>query len=129
AAPISSRQGRTSSSRSQSKYSRKISNTFSKVFIYSQLLCGNLFSTHIILPTFQKDKDMGKRKNGGRRGEKNAVPPSAVGAYIPVTKAWKAGLGFLSRPPITRSEEHTSELQSRFDLVCRLLLDNKNDKH
>src|SRR5437868_11597749 len=26
----------------------------------------------------------------------------------------------------TRSEEHTSELQSRFDLVCRLLLDTKN---
>src|SRR5699024_7293035 len=26
------------------------------------------------------------------------------------------------RPPAARSEEHTSELQSRFDLVCRLLL-------
>src|SRR5699024_12790716 len=26
----------------------------------------------------------------------------------------------------SRSEEHTSELQSRFDLVCRLLLDKKN---
>src|SRR5438067_8820137 len=26
-----------------------------------------------------------------------------------------------------RSEEHTSELQSRFDLVCRLLLDKKKD--
>src|SRR5699024_12015041 len=25
----------------------------------------------------------------------------------------------------TRSEEHTSELQSRFDLVCRLLLETK----
>src|SRR5699024_12817732 len=25
-----------------------------------------------------------------------------------------------------RSEEHTSELQSRFDLVCRLLLEQKN---
>src|SRR5215207_11314532 len=25
-----------------------------------------------------------------------------------------------------RSEEHTSELQSRVDLVCRLLLENKN---
>src|SRR5437868_9904855 len=25
-----------------------------------------------------------------------------------------------------RSEEHTSELQSRFDLVCRLLLEKKN---
>src|SRR5699024_12554917 len=26
---------------------------------------------------------------------------------------------------VTRSEEHTSELQSRFDLVCRLLLEKK----
>src|SRR2546421_4700443 len=26
----------------------------------------------------------------------------------------------------TRSEEHTSELQSRSDLVCRLLLEKKN---
>src|SRR5207249_3364841 len=28
----------------------------------------------------------------------------------------------LARRPVPRSEEHTSELQSRFDLVCRLLL-------
>src|SRR5699024_12050169 len=38
----------------------------------------------------------------------------------------------LIRLPITpgkRSEEHTSELQSRFDLVCRLLLDKKNRFH
>src|SRR5699024_9817505 len=28
---------------------------------------------------------------------------------------------------LMRSEEHTSELQSRFDLVCRLLLEKKND--
>src|SRR5207249_7054970 len=27
---------------------------------------------------------------------------------------------------LPRSEEHTSELQSRFDLVCRLLLEKKN---
>src|SRR5690606_41003654 len=27
-----------------------------------------------------------------------------------------------------RSEEHTSELQSRENLVCRLLLEKKNDK-
>src|SRR5207249_7802483 len=26
---------------------------------------------------------------------------------------------------LSRSEEHTSELQSRFDLVCRLLLEKK----
>src|SRR5699024_668918 len=31
-----------------------------------------------------------------------------------------------SRPELSiRSEEHTSELQSRFDLVCRLLLEKK----
>src|SRR6266513_3582204 len=29
------------------------------------------------------------------------------------------------RPVVERSEEHTSELQSRFDLVCRLLLEKK----
>src|SRR5438034_7256496 len=28
-----------------------------------------------------------------------------------------------------RSEEHTSELQSHSDLVCRLLLEKKNNKH
>src|SRR5437868_10442701 len=41
--------------------------------------------------------------------------------------------GFISTTTISplsgltaRSEEHTSELQSRFDLVCRLLLEKKN---
>src|SRR5699024_11278553 len=29
---------------------------------------------------------------------------------------------------VARSEEHTSELQSRFDLVCRLLLEKKKGK-
>src|SRR2546428_8707820 len=33
--------------------------------------------------------------------------------------------GAMGRPS-ERSEEHTSELQSRSDLVCRLLLENKN---
>src|SRR5699024_11480268 len=31
----------------------------------------------------------------------------------------------ISQRPGRRSEEHTSELQSRFDLVCRLLLEKK----
>src|SRR5699024_12072039 len=29
----------------------------------------------------------------------------------------------------SRSEEHTSELQSRFDLVCRLLLEKKKNSN
>src|SRR5207249_11758930 len=46
-----------------------------------------------------------------------------------------AGSSGLTKSPITtasmeilRSEEHTSELQSRFDLVCRLLLEKKKKK-
>src|SRR2546428_7507724 len=31
--------------------------------------------------------------------------------------------------PRVRSEEHTSELQSRSDLVCRLLLEKKKNKN
>src|SRR5699024_11697950 len=31
----------------------------------------------------------------------------------------------ICQPFFIRSEEHTSELQSRFDLVCRLLLEKK----
>src|SRR5699024_11754075 len=39
-------------------------------------------------------------------------------------------LEIVTTPSVTRSrsEEHTSELQSRFDLVCRLLLEKKNKK-
>src|SRR5438034_5156933 len=33
------------------------------------------------------------------------------------------------RAPDGRSEEHTSELQSHSDLVCRLLLEKKKKKH
>src|SRR5438874_6192005 len=33
------------------------------------------------------------------------------------------------RPRHGRSEEHTSELQSRRDLVCRLLLEKKNKRN
>src|SRR5699024_11849715 len=37
-------------------------------------------------------------------------------------------IGTSTRPFFAlRSEEHTSELQSRFDLVCRLLLEKKKD--
>src|SRR5438874_12600685 len=35
--------------------------------------------------------------------------------------------GLAERGLVSRSEEHTSELQSRRDLVCRLLLEKKNE--
>src|SRR5260370_26975830 len=37
-------------------------------------------------------------------------------------------MGVKSLPRIVRSEEHTSELQSHLNLVCRLLLEKKKKK-
>src|SRR5699024_12010213 len=41
---------------------------------------------------------------------------------LPILRGCPNPVCFVSTP---RSEEHTSELQSRFDLVCRLLLEKK----
>src|SRR5207249_10934883 len=56
--------------------------------------------------------------------------PRSLGR-CPECDAWGSFDELLERaPPLAsvvrvRSEEHTSELQSRFDLVCRLLLEKK----
>src|SRR5699024_12237096 len=57
------------------------------------------------------------------------VPP-AKGKYFenisPVTGKVFCEVARSTQEDVDRSEEHTSELQSRFDLVCRLLLEKKN---
>src|SRR5207248_11252761 len=45
---------------------------------------------------------------------------------ILMNKVWGYHTEATSRTLDTRSEEHTSELQSPYDLVCRLLLEKKN---
>src|SRR5947207_4968467 len=59
---------------------------------------------------------------GGSRKEKRArMPrPSGSAARSSPSRAKPA-----KRPVASRSEEHTSELQSHSDLVCRLLLEKK----
>src|SRR3712207_8321506 len=52
---------------------------------------------------------------------KTRAPP-----WLPSTRLTRAGFVSLSKP--SRSEEHTSELQSRQYLVCRLLLENNKRK-
>src|SRR2546429_6274571 len=42
-----------------------------------------------------------------------------------VAKAKVPCMSIMNMPPLPRSEEHTSELQSRLHLVCRLLLGKK----
>src|SRR5438034_8579074 len=40
---------------------------------------------------------------------------------------WDGRSASLEKQALARSEEHTSELQSHSDLVCRLLLEKNND--
>src|SRR2546430_11575649 len=61
-------------------------------------------SLHDALPISRRDRDAGRR--GGRLGASPGGSDSHLGRR--------------------RSEEHTSELQSQSNLVCRLLLEKKN---
>src|SRR2546421_3867315 len=62
-----------------------------------------------------------------RHQSRAAEPPARSACYgaslIPHWRYWRSQTPF----PL-RSEEHTSELQSRSDLVCRLLLEKKKKK-
>src|SRR5438034_5756302 len=50
--------------------------------------------------------------------------------HLGVTEAGTPGVGTIKSAVGLRSEEHTSELQSHSDLVCRLLLEKKkNNNH
>src|SRR5690606_41735445 len=64
--------------------------------------------------------------------EESSLPPAqeakvaAIAATMPKTPLWITvqPITFEAKaPPSARSEEHTSELQSRENLVCRLLLE------
>src|SRR5699024_11394887 len=81
-------------------------------------------SLHDALPIFgypptpsQDPRNCRRCTDGSTRGppRPDVIPPRSV---VSTTCGAPSGT--------RRSEEHTSELQSRFDLVCRLLLEKKN---
>src|SRR5699024_12230168 len=51
-------------------------------------------------------------------------PNQSIDSYLDIERILEA----CRMSKAERSEEHTSELQSRFDLVCRLLLEKKKKK-
>src|SRR5690625_6976600 len=78
------------------------------------------------------------RREFGRRHLEPAVrsppgPVTASGISSPATVEETEGIVRRPHGPavmaVVRSEEHTSELQSRGHLVCRLLLEKKNKQH
>src|SRR2546422_4488619 len=58
------------------------------------------------------------------RGRYHGATPYSTGGYTVTDDARKGFLSPRERRTV-RSEEHTSELQSRLHLVCRLLLEKK----
>src|SRR5699024_12783925 len=61
----------------------------------------------------------------GTSGRRPMPPKGTRAARRSRSRPDRAACPFCSHLP--RSEEHTSELQSRFDLVCRLLLEKKKN--
>src|SRR5260221_161429 len=64
----------------------------------------------------------------------NFHPPPGVTSLSAGRQSSSSAIRQSSMPPATttgvsRSEEHTSELQSHSDLVCRLLLEKNNQRH
>src|SRR5206468_12890320 len=60
----------------------------------------------------------------------DALPISSAKLFVPGGGSPQCRTGVRSDPSqvYSRSEEHTSELQSRSDLVCRLLLEKKKTR-
>src|SRR5260370_6960286 len=63
-----------------------------------------------------------RQRSNGDIHDQGAALPISQGELIKIRDAKSGG-------PHPRSEEHTSELQSHLNLVCRLLLEKKKKKY
>src|SRR5690606_39525084 len=85
-----------------------------------------LFRSHMPTPMARKRAPSSRTSSTlaccRRATAASMLPPSVAGRFsspsTPKSRMWRR-----------RSEEHTSELQSRENLVCRLLLEKKKTEH
>src|SRR5204862_7248999 len=89
-------------------------------------------SLHDALPISRSQPELrGLRASDGTGRQADAAPTSRVlraaasARSLPARAPGAVQRQVLPRVAAPRSEEHTSELQSRRDLVCRLLLEKK----
>src|SRR2546428_3677723 len=72
-------------------------------------------------------RDRTRRLNSAFRIPHSALGGAVMGGvWLAIDTATEIASVAARRPPRARSEEHTPGLQSRSDLVCRLLLEKKN---
>src|SRR5688572_31258163 len=64
------------------------------------------------------------RHGDAAQGTLSTLSGIGHGRFLPIKKTFGKPK-VQKHPPISRSEEHTSELQSQSNLVCRLLLEKK----
>src|SRR5699024_12740963 len=94
----------------------------STLFPYTTLFRSNVPPDESRSSPPRRDSDETTRRPTSRESQMRTAPPPREDS--------SSGAGNGPGPPripSARSEEHTSELQSRFDLVCRLLLEKKKD--
>src|SRR5699024_12551666 len=106
--------------------------------LFTFSVCLHLFALYCVLLSFPTRRssdltlDVGRRVAAGpghhqlRCQSKNGFQVQALATADP-RQLPRGGrvIAEIHRRHQSRSEEHTSELQSRFDLVCRLLLEKK----
>src|SRR5690606_40416002 len=86
----------------------------------------NPLSLHDALPISTRSmRRKGARRMPANQRTKRSTPPALRNVAHPVTMARQTVSDCVARARPRRSEEHTSELQSRENLVCRLLLEKK----
>src|SRR5438046_5743566 len=87
------------------------------------------YRTRAALPATARNSAKPSLPTGGTRTTRTIWPwwttPSRRASLIPKDLALAAGPTEESPPTSSRSEEHTSELQSLTNLVCHLLLEKK----
>src|SRR5688500_20349184 len=97
--------------------------------MYSELLSSSLFFSLFValpdLPFFptRRSSDLSVRRRSVYRARDQDFPKTLRQRHRRFLRLWRHGR------KCTRSEEHTSELQSPCNLVCRLLLEKKNNKY
>src|SRR5256884_793690 len=85
----------------------------STLFPYTTLFRSNVYVDGVGQKNYVKEGGV----SGQFNSQGNPFPQLAIAEYKVITSNYKA--------EYDRSEEHTSELQSRLHLVCRLLLEKK----